>query len=556
MQTQYFVSNCPITDIDGDYTFNDHEGVYYIVTTRKYRIHKVGAQWAISTENSKFCQNFTNSSTPPSSGWEFWKKSLGKYVACKYMEVKPNNSNSSLTRPVTATKTSTPLEQPNVIPSSAASAMSPIIDVNSPPQKLTLNNDSDYYGGWAEKVVRGMVGSSKIYEHSNGQHSATPPPEYLAGQMGEGQVVSYTLASVNEEGRIEVFSPASYAKSTNREIIQRGFYKEFNGYAPFWAHSVRVLEKEIRDVNAKIVELKEKEAAFPAERQRIQAEITRLDKSLQEVKARERTTQQKSDSMLSRVGKSHIKRDWQQTRVGSGFPAGEDYRTMFMEKFLDFESFACDAVNCLEDLQHPDPAGVLVREVMLPVYNRAVREIKQRTDAAQALLKEEYGSVLPANGEDTIVKLFWYSTMQNKLFHDVMKMEVTRSTQMTMELGGTVVQLYHEMVRQGNENLIANDENCIRIDKLLRNLLELQTVAVLSDPTCFLQPSPGEFVAYKENFCLEIMSPGTKMHGRIKEGDKVEVVMCGLYFEDATNKFDSVKPVVPCLVRRLVAAKK
>jgi hypothetical protein len=123
---------------------------------------------------------------------------------------------------------------------------------------------------------------------------------------------------------------------------------------------------------------------------------------------------------------------------------------------------------------------------------------------------------------------------------------------MTTKLGGRVPVLLAEMERQGEAGSIANEETAIRINKLLGFLLELQTVAELSDPRCFLQPAPGSRVSYKEGFCMEILSPGTKKFGRIQEGDQVEVVLCGLYFEDSTNAFATVKPVVPCLVRRLV----
>jgi hypothetical protein len=71
---------------------------------------------------------------------------------------------------------------------------------------------------------------------------------------------------------------------------------------------------------------------------------------------------------------------------------------------------------------------------------------------------------------------------------------------------------------------------------------------LLSDPGCYLLPAPGERLSYQEGHCVEVLSPGTKKFGRIKEGDVVEVVLSGLYFDDPAT---GAKPVQPMLVRRL-----
>lgn len=404
----------------------------------------------------------------------------------------------------------------------------------------------------------GMGGTSYINQRT-GERSSTLPDALRRFQEQEGQICSYTLQASNTEGQIEIFAPIKYAENNKRPIVQVGAYEHFDDYAPFWAESVKRLEAEILRNDKKIAENKAKEAAFPDERRHMQAEINRLDQQLEGIKARERSAQQKSDGMLSRVGKSHIKRDWQQSRVGTGFPAGEDFRSMFLERFLDFESFACDAVNCLEDLKVEDATAALVRQVMRPIYNFAVQEISRRADERRLLMEQEFGATLPPGGEDTIAKLFWYSTQQDQLYHEINRQVTTGADEVTTmlnRLSPFIRTLHAEMLKQGADGNIANDENSIRLDKLLGFLLQLQTVAFLSDPQCFLQPPPGEMVKFKEGFTMEILSPGTKMYGRIKEGDSVEVVMCGLYFEDAAGKYDTVKPVVPCLVRRLIATKK
>jgi regulator of replication initiation timing len=419
---------------------------------------------------------------------------------------------------------------------------------------MKLNNFAPPTGGWREKVVKGTFRNSTIYVNENGASQSEIPEALARAERLENCVYSYTLKANNSKGEIEVFAPARFALDRDRTPAQRGYYEKFDEYSVFWSHSVKVIEEEIKAVNAKIFKIREDLEKFPNERKTLNAEINRLDEQLQQIKSRERTAQQRSDGLLSRVGKSHIKRDWQQTRVGSNFPAGEDFRSMFLERFLDFESFACDAVNCLDDLECKDSAAVLVSDVIAPVFNAAIGEIARRLKVKREILKREFNTVVPESGEDNIVKLFWYSTQQTQMLREIQALSEEHVLAMTKNLGGRIPELLAEMERQAEAGSIANDENSIRINRLLGFLLELQTVAELSDPRCFLQPAPGSRVTYKEGYCMEILSPGTKKFGRIQEGDQVEVVMCGLYFEDSTNAFATVKPVVPCLVRRLMKA--
>jgi hypothetical protein len=76
--------------------------------------------------------------------------------------------------------------------------------------------------------------------------------------------------------------------------------------------------------------------------------------------------------------------------------------------------------------------------------------------------------------------------------------------------------------------------------------------AALSDPNCFLLPEPGAQLSYHNERCKEILSPGAKNHGLIKEGAKVQVVLPGLYFDDGTGT-GVTSLVVPSLVRRTVS---
>jgi hypothetical protein len=64
--------------------------------------------------------------------------------------------------------------------------------------------------------------------------------------------------------------------------------------------------------------------------------------------------------------------------------------------------------------------------------------------------------------------------------------------------------------------MISAEEQNLRVPKLVHHLLLLQVVTTLSDPRCNLHNAPGT---------------RTVQYGRIKEGDEVEVELCGLYFD-------------------------
>ncbi len=68
-------------------------------------------------------------------------------------------------------------------------------------------------------------------------------------------------------------------------------------------------------------------------------------------------------------------------------------------------------------------------------------------------------------------------------------------------------------------------------------------MAKLSDPECSIKPEPGNRVLFSKDKYNEILSPGSKIYGRIKEGDEVEIVFPGLYFDDSV--------IINPLVRRL-----
>jgi hypothetical protein len=78
-------------------------------------------------------------------------------------------------------------------------------------------------------------------------------------------------------------------------------------------------------------------------RQHLQELRESQDKMQELVEARDKAKQH-AEALLKRSGQNHIKRDWERLKGGGHFPAGADLREGFTAAFLNFESFACDAI--------------------------------------------------------------------------------------------------------------------------------------------------------------------------------------------------------------------
>lgn len=267
----------------------------------------------------------------------------------------------------------------------------------------------------------------------------------------------------------------------------------------------------------------------------------------------------RADNLLARAGKSHIKRDWMQTKMDSSFPAGEDYRNEFLAAFLDFESFACDVVNVIEDAEKVDgnvATETLVNDVMKPLYINCQTYIRDLLESQKKMLQDNFGIAINENDpktKETVPTLFWYKSMQPQILRMVDNLTEEKVNEI---MGDSLVDIHHKMLIAATEERIAFDENALRIPQVARSLLRLMAIAALSDPACYLSPTPGQRMKFKEGFMQEVLSPGTRKHGRIQEGDEVEVVQGGLYFEELTEaNLGTLRPVVVPMVRRLIKAK-
>jgi hypothetical protein len=149
-----------------------------------------------------------------------------------------------------------------------------------------------------------------------------------------------------------------------------------------------------------------------------------------------------------------------------------------------------------------------------------------------------------------VPRLFWYQTQQVQFPAEIRAITDEQIFALMQQADQLIPVLHQRMLQAAEEGLVDAGEQNLRIPQLVRHLLRLHTITALSDPRCYMFPAPGAKVDYTDTMHSEILSPGVKRYGRIKEGDQVEVVLCGLYFEP---KWANPKPVIPCLVRRVVA---
>ncbi len=519
---RYLVSGCPYADFNGEFLLGGSGYVHSTQSRFLLGYDESNKIWFMSSENTMYCRAASSASDPSQTMWEYWKSSTGQYI---------------ITKKMTITKI--------ILPEGKDDPPLPPAPVNAPPSTQQAD-------------IARQHSASKGYNLT----ISTECPALVSDGGKVANICTYEIASSDPTKPIRhIIGPLSHATSFKRSIIDSASLTSWPAVEPLWSWAVDHLDQEYTSTQLRISEVQCKIKDLHEEKAQLEQLSYTLTSDLSTIKDRERTAQAKSDVLISRVGKNHIKRDWQQTKVNSGFPAGDDIRTLFTKDFLDFESFACDAENCLEELNYGNKAKhVLVHKILRFVHLATEQEVNARLQNKRDYLEKEFGVAAPdAEREDNLSRLFWYNTLQSSMYKEILSLRSFPS------VSAEATALHQRMLDATAEQLIEGGEGRLRVPQLVLMMLKFHAIAALSDPRCYLYPIPGTRIRYREGYTLEILSPGTKRYGRIKENDEVEVVFCGLYFEpppsvtsaegDGVN-IASVKPVQPCLVRRLTADEK
>jgi hypothetical protein len=431
----------------------------------------------------------------------------------------------------------------------------------------TVGSIQELHGMWGDSIDALLT---VVREYGAERSSLLADKAALESQLRE------TTARLAEQHAIEVtelnevFAAELSAASTDAKVAEKHAVQVTNlsaqlaqlkaSHSELQTARERLAAKEAT-LTAELTTAQRQLNSAAAERDQAAVELTRTAAEAQaktvELAAERDKARAQADNLLKRSGQNHIKRDWERMSGTIAFPAGSDLRDCFVSSMLNFESFACDAVFALENLGHAEDAapGLFVSQVMLPMYEGAKGYVDRLLQERREKLQELFGAALPADlTEDTVPKLFWYLTLQTQLPPLVKALTDAQVAELVQGMGGQVAAVQARMLEDAAAGQISDTEGDLRVSQIVRALLLLFTHAALSDPNCHLQPAPGAHMVYHPDRCKEVLSPGAKRYGQIKEGDVVEVVLCGLYFEDAEGpgQLNAVKPVIPCLVRRLL----
>jgi hypothetical protein len=282
---------------------------------------------------------------------------------------------------------------------------------------------------------------------------------------------------------------------------------------------------------------------------------------LTESETRIRNAEMRADTLFKRCSHNHIKRDYEQTNLNNGFPNGPEIKEKFDKFFILLDSFFSDVITSYENMGYDETQStkILIMNISLPIYNGCNAYIDSILNGRKELMKSQFGVIFPTDetneSNDNIVKLFWFLGMQKIIPKIIDSLTDTNISDLISHIDttydGKLDVLDKQMSDMRKKEEINDSEDSLTIPLIIRRMLIMFLYSKLSDPYCYIQPQPGTIVSYNKDFCSEVLSPGTKTYGRIKEGMDVQVVFPGLYFEDSTGKFNTIKPVSPCLVRRM-----
>eukprot|EP01032_Pedospumella_encystans_P024749 gene24749-27975_t len=91
-----------------------------------------------------------------------------------------------------------------------------------------------------------------------------------------------------------------------------------------------------------VQQLNAKAESAAAEAAHKSSALARESELLRVSKEREKAASDRADTLMARAGKSYIKRDVQQTKFESPFPAGDTFLAGFKKDFLGFDTFLND----------------------------------------------------------------------------------------------------------------------------------------------------------------------------------------------------------------------
>lgn len=276
-------------------------------------------------------------------------------------------------------------------------------------------------------------------------------------------------------------------------------------------------------------------------------------------------SEKRSDVLISRAGKGHIRRDWQRIKnTKDSFPEGDDLKQFFERSLVNFESFAFDVIYSIQKMS--EMKNIIISDkdaqnqfinIMRKIYDGCKIYIDNILDKKSKILFENFGvDIKSVTDEYDIRKLFWYGTLQEKTTKEIKNLFFTlpskNSNQSDIIFSEEILKIMNQLNLLELHNFMINltdeisqTENDIRIPSIINYFITMFNYCALSDPPCYLLPAPGITTKYNSDRHSEILSPGAKKYGSIQADDAVVVICPGLFFDndDLNSKAVSVAKV-------------
>lgn len=275
--------------------------------------------------------------------------------------------------------------------------------------------------------------------------------------------------------------------------------------------------------------------------------IAKKNREIVDINMQMKNAETRADVLLRRIGQSHVHRDWERMSDSSiiPFPSGGDIKNIFVEETLDFESIVCEVLDVITDKTDIESSeereSLFVNDIMSNMYNRVLDFVNNFLEEQLEKLQENFGF------DPKDVKQFVWGFVSQRICLKFF----SRESEMRKELYDTChingVEIIDEITSLINDEVTEKlTEDNLNLKKLAFLFLKVHFYGICSDEEIKLHPRPGTYIQYIREKSLEILSPGTKKYGQIKEGQSVQVVLPGIYFVVNGNSVC----VVPPLVRR------
>eukprot|EP01032_Pedospumella_encystans_P013807 gene13807-15878_t len=328
---------------------------------------------------------------------------------------------------------------------------------------------------------------------------------------------------------VKLYAPVSYAATRKHNIIEKRTFTEWATIEKFWVHTAGEMELMIETLQTQLRELTNIHHDFCKEIEPLRQQVMTLQAKQQALSADESRAVQRSNTMLSRHGVGHVKRN-DPTRPENIFPNGEQFVASLREDFAPFEDFAMTVTDMLEERGETYPINVFIENLMKPLFHNTKMFVQHKIAEKQSGIKRVFGASVcvvdtdeeeqedDENAEMSQPKQFFLMAQQPRILADLAALP----DQDVLDLLGEARDIHKNWDKQ---------RASFSFLTLARLLLRVHAVAVLSDARFYLYPEIGARVAYRDSSHAEILSPGAKKYGSIKPNEPVEVVLSGVYFD-------------------------